>query len=598
MKHVMLFFLSDIHLQKETKQFQHTIYNEKFDCVQTNESAIDYLSDQLSKNDEKIDALFYFLSKKTREPLEVCVNGQNIKNTHAEWFMQRVREKISSLPPGFFRPVEFDESQDKEESIRQVIKMTEKIKEYAAYSSEQEGEELCVHADMTGGFRHASMMMLSVMQLLKYSGIEIENVFYSNWQKGIVEEVTEIHRMFSLVSGADEFVNFGSVTEIENYFADRYRSPSLDNLLKKMREFSDAVKICRTNTMETVVKELGKCIRDFTENKEKSLQEDLFNQLVSTLKEEYGALLMPEVTRPDIIRWCIRKGFLQQAMTLCTEWLPFILVEKKACYAANKEVEEDAAQYAKKMHREWQQTFIISYYRECRLISGEGSSKKNGGFRAAVEQYINSKNVEESAVLYPQGEEGLLRLFSECKENENIFSLTKTNKLSWAEFEQKVPVISKACQIEWEKLTNDPNYNTNFYGFVMKLKNVKNLLNRVANFSKERQTSLLAVNRTDDGSNLLEKQRSGATQIADAKNSDAAWYSRKKQYRKLFDAGIMKTDYPCDVMDILKGYNDIREERNKINHATKDKDKYTLTSEKIGELMTDYLELLHKVIQI
>ena len=598
MKHVMLFFLSDIHLQKETKQFQHTIYNEKFDCVQTNESAIDYLSDQLSKNDEKIDALFYFLSKKTREPLEVCVNGQNIKNTHAEWFMQRVREKISSLPPGFFRPVEFDESQDKEESIRQVIKMTEKIKEYAAYSSEQEGEELCVHADMTGGFRHASMMMLSVMQLLKYSGIEIENVFYSNWQKGIVEEVTEIHRMFSLVSGADEFVNFGSVTEIENYFADRYRSPSLDNLLKKMREFSDAVKICRTNTMETVVKELGKCIRDFTENKEKSLQEDLFNQLVSTLKEEYGALLMPEVTRPDIIRWCIRKGFLQQAMTLCTEWLPFILVEKKACYAANKEVEEDAAQYAKKMHREWQQTFIISYYRECRLISGEGSSKKNGGFRAAVEQYINSKNVEESAVLYPQGEEGLLRLFSECKENENIFSLTKTNKLSWAEFEQKVPVISKACQIEWEKLTNDPNYNTNFYGFVMKLKNVKNLLNRVANFSKERQTSLLAVNPTDDGSNLLEKQRSGATQIADAKNSDAAWYSRKKQYRKLFDAGIMKTDYPCDVMDILKGYNDIREERNKINHATKDKDKYTLTSEKIGELMTDYLELLHKVIQI
>ena len=236
MKHILLFFLSDIHLEKDTRQFRHTIYEDKFDCVQTNESAIDYLSEQLSKNNEKIDALFYFLSKKTREPLEVCVNGQNVKHTHAEWFMERVSKKFSSLPPDFFRPVEFDESQDKDESIRQVIKMTEEIKKYAADSSKQEGEELCVHADMTGGFRHASMMMLSVMQLLKYSGIQIENVFYSNWQKGKVEEVTEVHKMFSLVSGADEFVNFGSVTEIENYFRNRYKSWQTEKLLEKPKE--------------------------------------------------------------------------------------------------------------------------------------------------------------------------------------------------------------------------------------------------------------------------------------------------------------------------------------------------------------------------
>lgn len=596
MKHILLFFLSDIHLEKDTRQFRHTIYEDKFDCVQTNESAIDYLSEQLSKNNEKIDALFYFLSKKTREPLEVCVNGQNVKHTHAEWFMERVSKKFSSLPPDFFRPVEFDESQDKDESIRQVIKMTEEIKKYAADSSKQEGEELCVHADMTGGFRHASMMMLSVMQLLKYSGIQIENVFYSNWQKGKVEEVTEVHKMFSLVSGADEFVNFGSVTEIENYFRNRYKSWQTEKLLEKMHEFSEAVKICRTNTIESVVKELGQCIRDFTENKDKSLQEDLFNQLVSTLREQYGTLLTADVTRPDIIRWCIRKGFLQQAMTLCTEWLPFILVEKKVCYAASSEIEEDAAQCGKKMHREWQQAFIISYYHECRLVKGEKGSTKKGGFREAVERYMNSKNVEESATLYPQGEAGLLRLFGECKENENIFALTKTDKLSWAEFEQKVPMMNRACHIIWKKLTCDPNYHTNFYGFVMKLKGAKDLLNRVANFSKEQQTLLLDVDQTGDGSITLVKQESNVAHIPDAKSNRPSWNSQQKQYRALFDAGIMKTDYPLAIMDILQGYNAIREERNKINHATRDKD--ALSNEKIGDLMTDYLELLHKVIGV
>ena len=58
----------------------------------------------------------------------------------------------------------------------------------------------------------------------------------------------------------------------------------------------------------------------------------------------------------------------------------------------------------------------------------------------------------------------------------------------------------------------------------------------------------------------------------------------------------MRTDYPYAVMDILQGYNAIREERNKINHATKDKD--ALTNENISNLLTDYLQLLHDVIQI
>lgn len=597
MKHVLLFFLSNIHLQRDTKQFQHTVYNGKFDCVQTNESAIDYLSEQLSKTGEKIDALFYFLSEKTREVLEVSVDGQIEKRTHAEWFMRRIQEKYPLLQPSFFKPVSYDETRDKTESIRQVIKMTEEIKKYAANLQKFQGEEICIHADMTGGFRHASMMMLSVMQLLKYSGIQIDKIFYSNWQKGEVEEVTEVHRMFSLVSGADEFVNFGSVTEIENYFADHPKSLSLEQLLKKMHEFSDAVKICRTNTIEIVVKELGRCIREFSEDKEKSLQEDLFNQLVSTLKEEYGVLLTPEVTRPDIIRWCIRKGFLQQAMTLCTEWLPFILVEKKICYAANKEIEEDAAQYAKKMHREWQQTFIISYCHECRLVSGDKGSKKNDGFRPAIEHYMKNKDVETAAALYPQREEGLLRLFSECKENNTIFALTKTDKLSWAEFEQRVPVIHRACQIEWEKLKLDPNYNTNFYGFVMKLKNDMDLLNRVANFSKEQQSLLLDINQASNDPTSLEKHGNSGVPIVSARvSNNATWNSRQGQYRTLFDAGIMRTDYPYAVMDILQGYNAIREERNKINHATKDKD--ALTNENISNLLTDYLKLLHDVIQI
>ena len=66
---------------------------------------------------------------------------------------------------------------------------------------------------MTGGFRHSSMMMLSIMQLLKYRGIKIGEVLYSDPNKNnpIVYQATEIQRMFTLITGADEFVKFGSV---------------------------------------------------------------------------------------------------------------------------------------------------------------------------------------------------------------------------------------------------------------------------------------------------------------------------------------------------------------------------------------------------
>ena len=258
MKNLLLFFLSDIHLNDKTGEFRISRYvgykGREYECIQTNESAVDYLMDYL---DDKLDALFYFSSKKTKMELDVNVNGVSDTKTHVEWFQERINGKHPVLKDSF-HGVDYDEDKDTDESIRQVTEMTEQIKGYLDHS---EDKDIRIYADMTGGFRHASMMMLSVLQLLdQYKGIKIEKVLYSNWKKakiftktqvdnqnceksidqnqqsydkdhGIVEEVTELHRMFTLVSGTDEFVNFGSVKEIDRYFENRPKSKALESLI-------------------------------------------------------------------------------------------------------------------------------------------------------------------------------------------------------------------------------------------------------------------------------------------------------------------------------------------------------------------------------
>ena len=116
--------------------------------------------------------------------------------THEALFLER----IQSFAAHCVR-IDYDERSQTEESIRQVLTMADTIRTFME-SQSWLPEEVALHADFTGGFRHASMMMLSVMQLLKYRGIRTMSVLYSNRNEQQVENVTDIYRMFNLISGA------------------------------------------------------------------------------------------------------------------------------------------------------------------------------------------------------------------------------------------------------------------------------------------------------------------------------------------------------------------------------------------------------------
>ena len=119
------------------------------------------------------------------------------------------------------------------------------------------------------------------------------------------------------------------------------KSDSLKNLLNAMKNFADAIKLCRYGQFKTAIENLHDSMHDFINNvpdNEKNLNDMLMDRLIDRINREYEMLI---ATRGQddlkIIRWCINKGYLQQALTLYTERVPEYLGENGFIVQSEKE---------------------------------------------------------------------------------------------------------------------------------------------------------------------------------------------------------------------------------------------------------------------
>lgn len=309
-------------------------------CEHTNEVSLKYISWKLKQDNKKIDAVYAFVSEEVQNDLE----------------------RFKSL----FRDYDFDikaiplyNNGNLSGSFRSISAMADILQDYINNNQ----ADVCIHIDMTGGPRHAVMLMMALIQMIKFTGAKVGMVTYANILKGktegIIEETNEIMNMFTLISGAEEFAAFGNVSQIQKYFASREDiSWCLNNVLDAMENLSETIKVCGSyESMKNTLADLAENIRMYEkfywERKDTlSEQELFFGKLLPTIKNEY-AEIMPDngksATPIQIIRWCARRSFLQQAVVFYTEWLPDYLIKSKLVEITKKEIIEDC----EKAKMEW-----------------------------------------------------------------------------------------------------------------------------------------------------------------------------------------------------------------------------------------------------
>lgn len=317
-KHIMLLFVSMVNLKRPAVQYSGLKCSAADDGITytttTNESAVYYLLDYLRRQDSELDRLFCFSSDSVQQRLA------GTEGTHLDYFSSRLKLYIANIEERL-QVVKYDENLPANAALPLVLEMAQQLTEYRAAN---QSEEIILHVDLTGGMRYASMLMLGIMRLLEYNGVKIGKILYSNYRAGKlsqVEESDEIYKLFDLISGAEEFVRFGSVESVLSYYEGRKQEPELKRLLAAMKNFSEQVKLCHYGDLKSAISELREAERVFKQTSGNQ-NTALFKQLIGTLEKEYQTLFCADFDDVDLIKWCIEKDNIQQALTLYTERIP------------------------------------------------------------------------------------------------------------------------------------------------------------------------------------------------------------------------------------------------------------------------------------
>ena len=535
----MLAFVSPVNARSVSEPIRYgDVQGREYAAIQTNESAIVFVERKLEAAGESLSKIFLIASDFVKS--KPAPTGNEFGDvTHLEFLKRRVAKEFPQLADRFSTEDYSEEGEDStklERNILQIARIADAVTEFA-----KDAEDVTVHADMTGGFRHTSMLMLSIIQLLKYRGVKIGEILYSEPTSRVVYRVTEIQRMFTLITGADEFVKFGSVEALNEYFGAE-PPPAVRTLFEAMNRFSEAIKICRTSAIEAELKNLGEHIKAFREEPAKDLKSELFAKIIDTIEREYGRLIGSEGSRAEIIRWCMRKGFWQQAMTLCTEWLPEEIVARRICAPRDMTVIESCTSKGRAAHKTWQQYFIIDY-----KIAEQGTNT-----RTFCSDLRDALNAGDGAQL-PE-----LKNFSvEYMEAEIDFGLCAGNKMAVKTFKGKYPTLAAALQALFDERKANPTYQRNFYSFLQTL-NYARIPELLAKLPDERLLQVFGLNREQTvRKNLLPVEK-----------SDNPLGKREREYRELFRQKLIILKPDADTaLKILRGYHEIRHERNQINHA-------------------------------
>ena len=607
--HVMLAFASLIPSMKEMRYYGID-GKTTFTGVQSNEAGICQVQEMLHPNG--LDRIILIVSEKANQPAEIKSEADRQKwqqfldskkkdaMSPVDFLKARISDKYEQLE-NIFIDIPYSENDSTRDSMNRIAEVAEhvqKVVDKVRETSENTGDvEIILHADMTGGFRYAAMMMLAIMQLSKYMGAKIGHVIYSELpprerpnDPGRIRVIDDIHRMFDLIAGADEFQKYGSVQALEEYFGDTEKyGAAFQELFHAMRRFSDAIRICRTSVIEHEMSELAEKIRHFRDNKGSAIEEEMFAKIIGVIEKEYGSVIInadePEADRRlDIIAWCVRKKFLQQAMTLCSEWIPGILVEKKICYTENLIVIEKCRENGRSGFRSWQQEFINSYGQNANDETPLPNTMPKGNYREIsykesmrlFREALNSGTMSRIKDLPPEMQQGIKPIIEAYEE-----LLPK-----WNEQDLRICNVHTGNKLMDEILSIIPKGIKNPFYY-------QDILRRFSGQPEEDIFRVLGIDKTKCLEECEEGEKRHAEKQSLKKQESMAekWAQRERCYRRMFsgkEEQVMYTDLPLEeAIDFLRDFFFIRQGRNDSNHAAENSNVQSPLKDHLGHTVSE-----------
>ena len=419
-QNIMVMVLSDVKTEKNGEVRTSEYPQIHREVKTTNESAVRLLYQDLRKKGQEINRIYAFATQTVQGKLMYMQEKDGQKQllpyqyenhdiTHLDYTKMCMKDILSEdawriIPEPHLGEDNVSLAMNRTSSY--TLRIAGQIQDdIDAMRRENPDVKIVLHADCTGGPRHAIMMLINIIRLLQYNDVEIGSLYYSNWisskRAGKIEQINDVYRFYNLIAGAEEFVNFGSVKDLQGYFQNRNISAELDDLLLAMGEFADEVKLCRRWRFVDAIDHLRKAIKTFEgkwenvehrldtvieSNDDVRLNDMLMFQLLPQIHKDYSDLL-GEHDSLSLIKWCLNQGLLQQALTLYTESIPDFLFDRNNGFIAMTE-DKDRRAFLEKQYKDHGKDYTRGFYFLIHYGYGDKTvkQKNDSAVQSAVEK--------------------------------------------------------------------------------------------------------------------------------------------------------------------------------------------------------------------
>ena len=601
MKNGVLVFLSEIHLDREGRLIA-TAYQagdgKTVSCYQTNAATIKYLMEILHSRGETIDRIFAFSTRRTQENIEYWTEdlSARCRKVQRDIFADDIAAAYPELS-GRITYVDYDEGCQAANVTSYVMNMVDAI----CCVTGTENQQWRMHTDLTGGMRHAATLMLAVLHMLKYTGIAIGDAYYANYSRNDqkqnrMENVSAIHGMFEFISSTDALVNGARLNELESYFQKvppAAQSPQLRQLLEAFGKFSDAVLLCRTGLFMPALGEMSEALAAFKAYENKSTYEKLFAQVLRALEREYGTLLAGRASRLEIIRWCIRKKFLQQAMTLFNEWISEEIVSRRIFYPAPDYYEAIAAACTK-LNMGFKSMATVLVYEFYKL-----STQKASYANLPPGVVLPAKPFNEYRIFMANGGGGdmpqyipparLSNLLLAVEHIQQIQADYLSARISHEEFCQKYPELY--AFLDYKRQESIYKYWPEFF-LHTKFKSTV-LCNTLSVAPEAVLRRMFFPEAAKPAPPQLEAKAEPHAEDDEFWAAYNGKYEHLKRLRAMLEAGLLKTDADRGTLiGILQNVHWLHKQRNEINHAKNDS--YVVSNQEIVDCMLKTMDAIEE----
>lgn len=310
-------------------------YNE---IIQTSESVLKtVLHDK--RNQFTLEKLFFFETKELSTKIK-CVDNPSQHITTKQIFESRITDFINEYN------IDLDWSSNTVEYIKcgdienisnlkaSILDMSQQMMKF--YHAQPKEDTVTLHVDLTGGPRTAIMLMLAIIRLVAYQGIQIGSISYANLDNEsntiTIYESKDIYFLFDMIAGFSEFTHYGDANTLRHYFDQTNTEDELTNqLLSKMGDFSEAISLSSRGLFQSSVEGIDTLFTNISNRPQDNSQFELgiFQLMRNKIQESYETILSDPEDDLVYIEWCLQNDYLQQALALFIEYVPRTILKEK-----------------------------------------------------------------------------------------------------------------------------------------------------------------------------------------------------------------------------------------------------------------------------